>query len=144
MPLRVLRSGVDAPQTTTEDITAVIQVSGGLEGVVFYGFMRSSARSLLRTLMALGSDEDMVSDRFKNPDELANSAVGEVANMISGNALTLLAKGGYTCTISPPEILNPQGAKIESGGKPLLFVAFRSSIGPLYIRLRLDEVGTAA
>jgi len=40
-------------------------------------------------------------------DELALSAIGEIGNMITGNAAARLAQLGYTCNISPPVIINP-------------------------------------
>ena len=66
-------------QFTTDDITAVIGVSGALEGNVLYGFHKDTARSVVSKMM-----ESEVTEF----DEMALSALGEIANMITGNAAT--------------------------------------------------------
>ena len=44
-------------------------------------------------------------------DELGLSALGEIANIITGNAATNLAQLGYDCDISPPAFSNRREVK---------------------------------
>ena len=117
-------------QFTTEDITAVIGVSGQLQGNVLYGFSMETAKSLISTMLGDGVDAS---------DGIALSALGEIANMITGNAATNLAEQGYRCSISPPVMLEPMGSRISTLGGSQILVTFTSAVGPLHIRISLHR-----
>ena len=68
------------------------------------------------------------------------SALGEIANMITGNAATHLAAAGYECNISPPVIIEPAGSRLTTTGGPQIMVSFDSDLGELKIRIALSEV----
>ena len=72
-------------QFTTEQITAIIGVSGRLEGNVLYGFSDSTAYAVA---------SQMIGEPVTELDDLGLSALGEIANMITGNAATPLAAAG--------------------------------------------------
>ena len=71
-------------------------------------------------------------------DELALSAIGEIGNMITGNAAARLAQLGYTCNISPPVIINPASSRFTSF-VPQILVKFTSPLGGLAVRIGLTE-----
>lgn len=50
--------------------------------------------------------------------ELALSAFGEIANMVTGNAATQLSSIGYACQISPPVMIESAGTVISTLGGP--------------------------
>ena len=81
-------------QFTTDDLTAVIGISGRLEGNVLYDFSEQTTHSIVSVM--LGEDSPEVSS------EMGLSAIGEIANVITGNAATRGAEMGYLCNISPP------------------------------------------
>ena len=112
----------------TEDITAVIGVSGRLEGNVLYGFNEESAVKIVSTM--IGEEvEDIQND-------LALSALGEIANMITGSAATLLAQAGNPCQISPPVIVEPKGSRFTIMGSTQILV---SPLASLSVRISLRE-----
>ena len=74
-----------ASQYTTNELTALIGISSQLEGNVLYGFTQESAKSIA---------SKMIGQEIVDMDEVALSAIGEIANMIIGNAATLLANLG--------------------------------------------------
>ena len=132
-----LRSSLDmvsaelvAHQFTTEDVTAVIGISGKVQGNVLYGFSKETADAAIRIM--LGEEKDA-------SGELALSALGELANMITGNAATDLASAGYPCSISPPVMIEPVGSRISTLGRAQILVTFKSDVGPLCIRISLSE-----
>ncbi len=122
-------------QFTTDDITAVIGVSGSLEGNVLYGFHQDTAKSVVSKMM-----ESVVTEF----DEMALSALGEIANMITGNAATGLSNAGYPCQISPPVLIEPAGSTFTTMAGPQILVAFTSELGPLHIRISLTEKSVGA
>ena len=93
-------------QFTSEDVTAIIGISGKLEGTVLYGFPQDTVKAVVATMV--GEDAEGVTD------ELGLSALGEIANMITGNAATKLAQEGYPCDISPPVIIEPMGSRFTT------------------------------
>ena len=116
---------------TTEDLTAIIGVTGGLKGNVFYEF--SNATSLAIAGVMCGSP-------FEELDEVGMSAIGELANIITGNATVELAAANYVCDISPPVLLS-RGARV-SVTNPQIRASFESAMGVMSIRIGLTE-GTA-
>ena len=92
--LEVVGAEVTANQFTTDDLAVIIGVSGGLEGNVLYGFSEDSAQAIVSVMV--GEPISSIND------ELALSAIGEIGNMITGNAAACLAQLGYMCNISPP------------------------------------------
>ena len=93
--VKLVLSGAEqaASQYTTNELTAVIGISGQLEGNVLYGFSQECAKTIAGK---------MIGQEILEMDELSLSAIGEIANMITGNAATLLANMGAACDITPP------------------------------------------
>ncbi len=115
---------------TTAEITAVIGVSGELEGSVLYGFGNGTSLALAGRMMGVTIVEH---------NEVSLSAVGELANMITGNAATQLSNAGYSCTISPPIMIEMVGSRIATVGGPQMLATFNSELGDLNIRISLKE-----
>ncbi len=113
---------------TTEDLTAIIGVAGGLKGNVFYELSNATA---------LAVPGAMCGTTFEELDEVGLSAIGELANIITGNATIELAAAQYVCDISPPVLL-PMGAQV-SVSNPQLRASFESAIGKMSIRIGLTE-----
>ncbi len=117
-------------QFTTEQVTAVIGISGRLEGNVLYGFSDGTA-------LAVASH--MMGEPVTELDDIGLSALGEIANMITGNAATQLAATGYTCDISPPVIIEPAESRFYTPGGKQILVTFGSKLCNLNVRISLNE-----
>ena len=130
-PLELEGAQMVSNQFTTDDVTAVIGVSGRLQGNVLYGFSEETAQSIIKVM--LGEDEGQISN------EMGLSAIGEIANMITGNAATKLAELGYRCDISPPVVIEPVGSRFTTVGESQMLVNFASPLGSLSVRISLYE-----
>ena len=128
--LDLIRAEAVSNQFTTDQVTAIIGVSGRLEGNVLYGFSDSTA-------IAVASQ--MIGEPVAKLDDLGLSALGEIANMITGNAATQLAASGYTCDISPPVIIEPAGSRFTTPSGKQILVTFGSKLGNLNVRISLNE-----
>ena len=117
-------------QFTSEDVTAHIRVKGLVEGHVLYGFDMETALTVAGTMMGEEIDE---------LDEIAKSALGELANTISGHAATELANAGFFCQISPPSLILPVNSRFTSDQVTQIMVVFDSDLGPLNVRIGLNE-----
>ena len=67
------------------------------------------------------------------------SALGELANMITGNAATKLSGNGFAGNIAPPVPIQSSGAEISTLGRPQLLVVFNCEVGDLNVRVSLAE-----
>ena len=130
VPLEVVGAEAVSFQYTTDDITAIIGVSGKLQGNVLYGFGDSVSTEVVRRMVG----EDMSAH-----DPMALSALGEISNVITGNAATELAANGYPCDISPPMIIEPLGSRLTSTIPKQILVTFKSELGLLTVRIGLTE-----
>ena len=117
-------------QYTTEDLTAILGVSGQLQGSVLYGFADGTGLAIASAMMG---------EPITELDDMSMSALGELANMITGNAATQLSAGGYKCDISPPLIVEPSGSRISTLQGTQILTSFKSQYGMLFIRISLNE-----
>ncbi len=79
------------------DITAVIGVVGQLRGNIAYSMSTDTAKRIVSAMM-MGMPVDQL-------DEMGRSAIGEFANMVTGNASILLSSNGLEVDITPPSII---------------------------------------
>jgi len=129
--LQVAGTDLVSNQFTTDDVTAIIGVSGSLEGNVLYGFSGGTAVAVVSCMMG----EEVTTVSY----EIGLSALGEIANMITGNAATRLSQIGYPCDISPPVIIEPSGSRFTTVGGPQIRASFSSALGSFTVRIVLFD-----
>jgi chemotaxis protein CheX len=83
-------------------VTVTIDIIGDFQGEIIYN-MEESAGCFIASSLMMGMPVPVL-------DEMAQSAVSELANMISGNVATIFSGKGYKVDISPP--------KFKMNGKP--------------------------
>lgn len=82
-------------QKPEENVKVQIDLVGDISGAVVYCFPKSTTLNIVKALSG------MESDRL---DDFATSMLGEMANIISGNAVTSLSGMDCKCDIKPPQI----------------------------------------
>lgn len=115
------------------DVVVMIGITGMVVGRMILAMKQTDA---------LPAASVMVGKPLKGFNELARSALGEMANMIAGRATTELSQGGLKCDITPPSILI--GKNISMGltkGVDLLSISFKTSTGKIDLILGLKEAG---
>jgi len=85
----------DAKVKQEENVRVEIALVGDLSGTVVYNFPKSTTLNIVKTLSGMESD---------SLDDFATSMLGEMANIISGNAATSLSGANCKCDIRPPQI----------------------------------------
>ena len=81
----------------------------------------------------------MAGTDFELDSKLALSGLGELANMITGNAVTKLSGNGFAGNIAPPVLIQSSGTEISTLGRPQLLVVFNCEVGDLNVRVSLAE-----
>ena len=117
-------------EMTTEDVTAFIRITGHIEGHVLFGFNKDTASAIVGKILGL---------EVQDFNEVARSALGELANMITVNAVSDLAAAGQTCQMSPTVFADHIGTKITNLGSTQRRAVFISELGFLHMRVCLVE-----
>lgn len=94
-----------ADKKASGDISGVIGLTGDKKGVIVLSFSAQAACKIVGSM--LGEEYTEL-----NPD--ISDAVGELTNMISGDARRRLAELGYTFEAGLPTIISGKGHQIES------------------------------
>ena len=129
-PLEFIEAKAVSDGSSPQDVIAVIGVTGQLEGSVLYEFGRDTGLAVASIMMG---------EPLEEHDDVSISALGEIANMISGNAATNLSKQGLICEITPPRLTNnASGKAVEFPGTQIM-AAFTSGLGRFNIRIGLAE-----
>ena len=127
-PLDLKRAESVTNQVTTDDVSVYITVNGDAPGIVIYGFNLSTAKKVVGTMMG---------QEVKSLDDVANSALAELANMITVHASAELSASGVGCTFNAPLILQPAGIRLEYMTNPHMRATFGSELGNLNIHISL-------
>jgi chemotaxis protein CheX len=114
----------------TDDVTVIISLIGAVDGTVFYSMSNEFAIRFASASMG---------ERFDVLDELVQSGIAELGNVITGQASMRLAETGYESNISTPSLIMGKGASISTLEYPRLVVPLTTSAGSLTIHLALRE-----
>lgn len=107
--------------TAHGDVSAVIGITGDKNGSISVTFTKKAAIALVKSM--LGDDiQDIIQD--------TKDAVGEVTNMISGQARAGLAEMGMVFQGSTPSVIMGDGHTISHVTKsPIMAIPFSTSHG---------------
>jgi chemotaxis protein CheX len=115
------------------DVSAIIGLAGEAKGAVVLSFTEAFAKALTVRLVGDGSPvtSDMVTD-----------AIGEMVNIIAGNAKKGLEQ--YRLVISLPSIVKGKNHVIAwpARGIPIIGVPFKTDLGPFHLSVGLENVIT--
>lgn len=115
---------------TGNEVTALLTLVGDVEGVVMYGMSAE---------MALAFVSRMLGQPVEELNELAQSGIGELGNVITGRASTLLAAEGVSAVISVPTLIVGENVQISTLDFQRLVVPLITPYGTLEIHLALRE-----
>lgn len=115
---------------TLQDVSVSIGVTGKVEGTVLYGMAEHTAKGIAAAM--LGQNVPLF-------DHLAESAIAELGNMITGLASGELEAAGYSCTISPPTVITGRGTIISTLNIQGILLPLITQYGTLEITLALQE-----
>lgn len=118
----------------SHDISAVIGLNGAVEGAVTIGMSFTTANAVAQAILSL---EEQLSR-----DDLVD-AIGELCNMITGNAKARLGTDGISITV-PSVIIGAQHVVAIERDTPLIEMPCTSDLGAFSIRLALRPASVAA
>lgn len=119
---------LEASKATSNEVNVVLGVTGDAEGTVIYGMSERTAKAIATSL---------IGEAVPIFDELAESAIAEMGNIITGRAAAGLEEHGYRCRLSPPTIITGKGVVISTLDIQRLVIPIELSIGLLEISVAL-------
>jgi len=114
----------------TEDVTTLISMIGQVEGNVLFSMSQDTAKAVVSR---------MLGETVTAFDGLAQSGISELGNVIVGQASVRLARAGYQTNISPPALIQGDGAQLSTLDYPRLVVPLMTEIGMITVHLALKE-----
>ena len=115
---------------TTEDVTAVIGISGSLTGSLYLSMAEPTALKMIGAIIGQVTTE---------LDELGQSGIAEMANVIAGAAGVGLSEEGIETLINPPLVLVGRGARLSTVEIQRLVVPIATAYGEIKLHVALRE-----
>ncbi|ABW18760.1 chemotaxis protein CheX [Alkaliphilus oremlandii] len=110
-----------------ETMNISIGVIGDLVGEVIYKFPRTTSLSMVNIMSGM---------EVTSVDDFVTSAISEIANIISGNVLTMLAATDIKCDILPPVLRGSDDADNDYALQQKTCIS--TSIGDVCLYIRLN------
>lgn len=127
--------GLQRSAYTSDEVTAVVAVTGEIAGVVMFGMTEETARAIVSKIM--GQD-------FPTFDSLAQSGIAEIGNVITGRAAVLLAEAGFPSELAPPMLLVGRKTMISTLDVQRLVIPMETELGNVEVQVALKLTPAAA
>ncbi len=113
----------------SHDVAIIIGITGSISGEVVYS-MGYSMVTKIAEILAPGLTEEQLKSEYKD-------IVGELANMITGNAMNLFAYSGKQIDITTPTVINGKDFTITLVQQTTLGINLYSPMGQLEMNVAL-------
>ncbi|MEE9278484.1 MAG: chemotaxis protein CheX [Dehalococcoidia bacterium] len=114
---------------TADEVTALVAVTGKVRGIVLYTMSTKTACAMV---------SQMVGQECDRLDDLGQSAIAELANMITGKAGVLLEEVNLPSEIAPPALIMGKDSTVSTVDMSRLVVPLHTAYGDLSIHLALE------
>lgn len=122
--------GVKNMEIIEDHIWIQIGMTGQLTGNIVFGIQEHVALRMVSVMMGGYILTEM--------DEMGQSAISELGNMISGNASTILSNQGVTVDITPPKVMKSEHIESFLPQKALSIPLLMDGIGELDIQVMIS------
>lgn len=116
--------------TPSLDITAVVDLSEDLRGKIAYCMSEGTARNMA-SMMMMGAP-------VKHLDQMAQSAIAEMANIITSRASIAFSKWGLCVNISPPVLLTGENVAVMVSQARTFCIEMVTKAGIIEINIGLE------
>ena len=111
------------------DVAIIIGITGGVTGDIVYSMSYPMVQKIAEVLMPGLSEEQMMNE-YKD-------IVGELANMITGNAMNLFASTGKDIDMTTPTVIDGKNFNITMIKQTTLGITLYSPMGQLEMNIAL-------
>jgi chemotaxis protein CheX len=117
--------------SATRDVTALIGLSGSLRGNIAMSMDETTAKKIA-SIMMMGRPVETF-------DDMAQSAIAEIANMISANAMTMIGQNGFSMQVTPPTLITGEKISCIVSQVKSLNVEIYTEAGVIEINIGLES-----
>ncbi len=111
-------------------VNIIIGIVGALRGNVIFSIGPQTAKAIASTMMGIAVDE---------LDDMAKSALSELANMLTATAVTTFYSMGKPIDISTPTLLESEKLSIKLNANQILFLRFCADENAIEICLAIEN-----
>ena len=122
--------GLEESSYTANDVTVMIGVIGTVQGIVMYGMSERTGKNIVSKM--LGQPVPIF-------DNMVESAIAEMGNVITGIASRELEKAGFPCTLAPPTVIVGRGVVISTINIKRLQIPLVTELGEILVSVALRE-----
>ena len=117
---------VKESEVAVGDITGIIGLTGHVEGSLAVSFSESCVLKIV---------ENMIGEKYPELNEEVADAVGELTNMISGDARSQLQKVGFDFTAAIPTVIRRKDHTVRhiAEGGTTVMIPFSTDDGNFYV-----------
>ncbi len=119
---------LEESRATSGEVNVAIGVTGDAEGIVIYSMSERTAKAVASVL---------IGEPVPVFGKLAESAIAEMGNIITGQATIRLEQQGYVCKLSPPTLVSGKGVVISTLDIQRLIIPLEIPLGYLEICVAL-------
>ncbi len=117
-------------------VAAIIGLAGDVEGRVLLDMSRTTAIQVASAMLA-GMDMEPISEL----NEMGRATITELANMITGRAVTKLHNLGFAFDLTPPALVTGDNMEISNANVEALIVPMELPHGKIEINVAIRERG---
>ncbi|MDO7907027.1 chemotaxis protein CheX [Paenibacillus sp. JX-17] len=122
--------GVKNVELIDSHIWIMIGMTGQMSGNIVFGLHEQVALKMVSAMMGGFVLTEL--------DEMGQSAISELGNMISGNASTILSSQGVTVDITPPQVMKSENLTSFVPQRALSIPLMMDGIGELDIQVMIS------
>ncbi len=115
-------------------VAAIVGLAGDVEGRVLFDMSEETALGMTSIMLA-----SMDMDPVTVMNDMAKATITEMANMITGQAVTKLHNLGFSFDLTPPAILTGNNMEISDNKVEALIVPMEMEIGKIEINVAVRE-----
>lgn len=117
-------------------VAAIVGLAGDVEGRVVFDMTRETAVSVASAML-----EAMEMEPITSLNDMGRATINELANMITGQAVTKLHELGFKFDLTPPAILTGDNMELSDSGVEALIVPMQVPQGKIEINVAIRERG---
>lgn len=117
-------------------VAAIIGLAGDVEGRVLLDMNRGTAISVANAML-----KDMEMEPIESLNEMGRATITELANMITGQAVTKLHNLGFKFDLTPPALVTGDNMEISNANVEALIVPIDIPQGKIEINVAIRERG---
>jgi chemotaxis protein CheX len=115
-------------------VAAIVGLAGDVEGRVLFDMTQQTALNVANNML-----KQMGMEEVESFNEMGKATITELANMITGQAVTKLHNLGFSFDLTPPALFTGDNMEISDHKVEALIVPMEFSVGKIEINVAIRE-----